>query len=97
MAEYQIEVTVDDVTLGALLSVMEGVRALNDEGEWAGIRAGVPCRRDDLWFANAFATRVREALIDSVGGDGFERDAMGVYRVTNPTVGRDRPMLRTLV
>ena len=86
MAEYRIEVTVDSVTLGALLAVMEGVRALNDEGEWGGIRAGVPLRRDDLWFANAFVTRVREAFIDSVGGDGFERDAQGVYRVTNPTV-----------
>ena len=97
MAEYRIEVTVDGAMLYALLAVLDGARGLNDEGEWRGVRAGVPLRRDDLWPANALVTRVREAFIDAVGGDGFERDAMGVYRVTNPTVGRGRPMLRTLV
>lgn len=84
MAEYQIGVTVDSETLSALLAVMAEVRLLNDCGQWDG-------NRDDMSFANAFVTRVREAFIDSVGGDGFERDAQGVYRVTNPTV---RPKYR---
>ena len=90
MAEYRIEVTVDGAMLSALLAVMAEVRLLNDCGQWDG-------NHDDIGYANAFVTRVREKFIDSVGGDGFERDAQGVYRVTNPTVGRDRPMLRTLV
>ena len=90
MAEYQIGVLVDSETMSALLAVMAEVRLLNDCGQWDG-------NRHDIGFANAFVTRVREAFIDSVGGDGFERDAQGVYRVTNPTVREADPELERLL
>ncbi|MGA0397940.1 MAG: hypothetical protein ACO3O3_12325 [Ilumatobacteraceae bacterium] len=90
MAEYQITVSLDSETMGSLWGVLQEVGILIDSGQWEGFS-------EDYWPARAFVTQVRTRFIDAVGGDGFERDARGVYRVTNPTVGRDRPMLRTLV
>ena len=79
MAEHQITVSLDSKTMGSLWEVITEVGILLDSGQWEGFNG-------DYWLTRECLSRVRAQFIDAVGGDGFERDSVGAYRVTNPTV-----------